>query len=188
MRASGNLRRGVAAAFGCGVLLGLGCAASPPPQSLSWEEETRLAVDSIRGGNPQGGVTHYERAREVAREPRQSAYANWHLGDACFRYDGLGGPGEAESTTRVSLVLFGELYGPEHPVVIPILLRLSVLAARRGDADSSAALLAEADRIITRTFPESHFMRAQSGSQRPASQLHPLQMLKILVEFDRLGG
>ena len=182
------MRRGIAAALGCGAWLGLGCTASPPPQTQSWEQETRLAVDSIRRGDPQGGVTHYERAREVAREPRQSAYANWHLGDACFRYDGLCGPGEAESTTRVSLALFGELYGSEHPVVIPILLRLSVLAARRGDTDASAVLLAEADRITTRTFPESHFMRVQSGSQRPASQLHPLQVLKILAEFDRLGG
>lgn len=182
------MRCGVAAALGCSVLLGLGCTASPPPQSRTWEQETHLAVDSIRRGDPQGGVTHYARAREVAQEPRQSAYANWHLGDACYRYDGLCGPGEAETTTRVALALFGAMYGPEHPVVIPILLRLSVLAAGRGDADASAELLAEADRITTRTFPESHFMRAQSDNQRPASQLHPLQMLKILAEFDRLGG
>lgn len=145
-------------------------------------------MDSIQRGDPQGGVTHYERARAAAHDPRESAYANWHLGDACYRYDGLCGPDEAESTTRVSLALFGDLYGPEHPVVIPILLRLSVLAARRGDADTSTALLAQADYITARTFPESHFMRARSGDERPASQLHPLQVLKILAEFDRLGG
>lgn len=186
MRVSRDWGRGLAVAGG--VLLALGCATSPPTPTLTWEEETRLAVASIRRGDPQGGVAHYERAREVARKPQQSAYANWHLGDACFRYGGLCSVGEAESTTQVSLVLFGELYGPEHPVVIPILLRLSVLAARRGDPDTSAGLLAEADRITARSFPKSHFMRAQIGRQRPGSQLHPLQMLRILAEFDRLGG
>lgn len=152
----------------------------------------RLAVESVNQGDPQAGVSHYELALEAAREepgnPNHLAYANWHLGDACFRYPESCATGDAERKTQISLALFGEHYGPEHPVVIPILLRLSAIKAQIGEQEAAEALLQQADYITARTFPESHFMRARMGSHRPASQLHPLEMLQILAEVDRLGG
>ena len=152
----------------------------------------RLAIDAVSRGDPEAGVSHYELALEAALEepgnPNHLAYATWHLGDACFQFPEDCETGDAERKTEISLALFGEHYGPEHPVVIPILLRLSVIKAEIGDPDAAAALLEQADRITARTFPESHFMRARMGKHRPASELHPLEILQILSEVDRLGG
>lgn len=172
--------------------LALGCASAPLGAVNEWERQMRLAVDSLDQGDARAGVEHYQRAVEAALEepgdPTQLAYASWHLGDACFRYPDSCAAGEAERKTRISLALFGEQYGPEHPVVIPILLRLSAIEADLGDPEQAKALLEQADRITARTFPESHFMRARMGNHRPASQLDPLEILQILAEVDRLDG
>jgi hypothetical protein len=84
--------------------------------------------------------------------------------------------------------VFAALYGPEHPVVIPILLRLAEIETRDGDPKGAAALVARADRITARTFPDSHFMRARSGDHRPAADLDPREVLQILADVDILGG
>ncbi len=192
MIASKAVRRVVTTALGCAAVLGVGCASGSPHGGSVWDRQMRLGVESVNRGDPRAGVAHYEQALEAAREepgkPNHLAYANWHLGDACFRYPESCASGEAERKTQISLALFGGQYGPEHPVVIPILLRLSDIKTQLGDPEEAEVLLEQADRITARTFPESHFMRARMGTHRPASQLHPLEILQILAEVDLLDG
>ena len=133
--ASKAVRRVVTSALGCAAVLGVGCASGSPHGGSVWDRQMRLGVESVDRGDPRAGVAHYEQALEAAREepgkPNHLAYANWHLGDACFRYPESCASGEAEQKTQISLALFADLYGPEHPVVIPILLRLSDINTQR---------------------------------------------------------
>ena len=203
MLVSRTLWRTLISALGFGAVLGCASAPSPrasapsaralapSPRASEWQHQTRLAAESVRSGDPAGAVAHYEEALEAALEQEPSsvnqlAYANWHLGDACFRYPDSCDERDTDRRTQASLALFAEHYGPEHPVVIPILLRLSLLEARRGNRAAALDLLEQADRITTRAFPASHFMRVRRGPHRPAAQLHPLQLLKILAEVDQL--
>ena len=152
----------------------------------------RVGIESNQVGDGAAAVEAFGRAVELAgldpSRPDELAYATWHLGDACFHSPGLCPAGESERETQASYDLFADRYGPEHPVVIPILLRLAALHARRGDAAGASALVEESDEITARSFPASHFMRAYIGSYRPASSLHPQEMLEILSEMDSLGG
>ena len=53
---------------------------------------------------------------------------------------------------------------------------------------AAADLLERADRITVRAFPESHFMRTRLGTRRPAADLDPQELLRILAELDTLDG
>lgn len=176
------------------LLGGSACASRTPPKVplSSWQEQMRAGVESAEAGDDASAVEAFGSAVLLARlepgHPDQLAYASWHLGDVCFRSPQLCPPGEDERETQRSYDLFAAHYGPEHPVVIPILLRLSELRARAGDTQAAQALLEESDEITARTFPKSHFMRAGAGSYRPAASLHPQEILQILSELDTLGG
>ena len=176
------------------VLVAAACASGRHSElgGSTWQDEMRAGVESSEEGDEAAAAAAFGRAVGLARlDPLHSdelAYASWHLGDVCFHSPDLCPAGEAERETQISYDLFAAHYGPEHPVVIPILLRLSALHEQRGDAAGAKALLDESDEITARTFPASHFMRAGSGSYRPAASLHPQEILEILSEMDLLGG
>jgi hypothetical protein len=152
----------------------------------------RAGTDAARAGQSVEAAVHYRRALAISVDPPHQlsriAYAAWHLGDVCFESPPACAPGEARQRTENSLHVFGALYGPDHPVVIPILLRLSEIHARNGDEAGAAELVERADAITERAFPESHFMRVQTGGHRPASDLDPQELLRILAEVDILDG
>ena len=136
--------------------------------------------------------THFTAALEIARgtpsKPVWLAYSTWHLGDLYYEYAELGTPREVEALLDESYAAFATVYGPQHPVVIPVLLRLSQLHAARGDTDAAAELLELADEVTARRFPESHFLRVRHGQERPASGMHPHEVLRLLDEIDSLDG
>jgi hypothetical protein len=150
------------------------------------------AVAAVERGDPETGVSEFrtalEAARDDARSPNELAYAAWHLGDLCFEHPPLCGQGEAEASTLEALRTFEARYGPEHPVVIPVLLRLAEIREGQGDPAAASELREKADRITDRSFPDSHFMRARMGTHRPAADLHPQELLQILSEVDPLDG
>jgi hypothetical protein len=176
------------------VTFALGCATESVPRATSstWEFQMQSGVEAVARDEPAVAVEHFGRAIELARQrPRrgnQLANATWHLADVCFRHPGSCQPGGAWRETLAAYEIFAAHYGPEHPVVIPVLLRLSEIRAREGDLASARALLDQADRITARWFPESHFMRARMGDHRPAASLHPRELLQILAEIDLLDG
>ena len=151
-------------------------------------------AQAVEAGDAAAGAQQFRVALEIAREDpsgsgvNELAYSAWHLGDLCFKRPGVCEPGEAELRTAESLDLFGDLYGPEHPVVIPVLLRMADIRAGEGDEADAARLREKADRITAQTFPESHYMRSRMGKHRPASGLHPQELLRILADVDLLGG
>lgn len=152
----------------------------------------RAGSEEARAGSMAEAAESYRRALALAldqpQQPSRIAYAAWHLGDVCFHSPEACPPGAARQRTEVSYEIFGALYGPEHPVVIPILLRLAEIHAGDGDAAGAQRLVERADRITDRTFPESHFMRLRTGGHRPAEDLDPQELLRILAEVDILGG
>jgi hypothetical protein len=150
----------------------------------------QVAVEAAHQGDRAEARAAFERARELAfrERPDRIAYTRWHYGDMCFKRPDWCAPGEAERATEQAYEIFAVEYGPEHPVVIPVLLRLSEIRAAQGDAEAAGVLLDRADQITARTFPESHFMRSQIGAHRPASDLHPQELLRILAELDLLDG
>ncbi len=152
----------------------------------------RSGAEQVHGGSMAEAAGSYRRALELAvqqpHQPSRIAYSAWHLGDVCFQSPDVCPPGAARQRTRVSYEVFGVVYGPEHPVVIPILLRLAEIQALDGDPATAQALVEQADMITARTFPESHFMRIRSDGHRPAADLDPQELLRILAEVDLLGG
>jgi hypothetical protein len=180
--------------LGVAWLCGWGCASDSAPGAAngSWEGQMRSGVDAANSGQPALAIASFERAVELARRdprrPNRIAYAAWHLGDVCFRQPDLCPTGQAERSTRESLAVFMATYGPEHPVVIPVLLRLAALRDADADPQAANALSEQADRITERWFPESHYLRSHMGAYRPASSLHPQELLRILSELDLLDG
>ncbi len=172
--------------------LALSCSSGSGSPPGRWDEEMKSAREAELAGEPARAAESYRRALGAAarqpHHPGRVAAASWHLGDVCFRHDGLCHPGEARHWTQESFRVFGAIYGPEHPVVIPVLLRLSEIHALEGDAAGAEELLEQADRITARAFPESHFMRVRSEGHRPASDLDPQEVLRILAEVDILDG
>lgn len=152
----------------------------------------RAGAEAEGAGRPEDALACYRRALEIAlrqsQQPIWLAHTAWYLGDLCFENEDLCASEEAALRTREALAVFAALFGPEHPVVIPVLLRLSEIDARDGRPARAAALLERADRITARTFPDSHFMRSRSGTHRPASDLDPQELLRILADLDILGG
>jgi hypothetical protein len=183
----------VCAAIACAGL-GVGCASGTAHRAIdtSWEYQMRAGAEAAREGRPEEALAFYRQALSLVSEgghqPVRMAHSAWYVGDVCFEHPDLCEPGEARQQVSRSFALFAALYGPEHPVVIPILLRLSAIDAREGDERGARQLLERADRITARTFPESHFMRSASGSHRPASDLDPMELLRILADVDILGG
>jgi hypothetical protein len=150
----------------------------------------QLAVEAANDGDRRAAMAAFERSLDLARRerPDRRAYTRWHQGDTCFKRPRWCPSGEAERATEEAYDIFAIEYGPEHPVVIPVLLRLSEIHAQVGDDEGAEEFLGLADRITARTFPESHFMRSRIGAHRPASDLHPQELLKILAELDLLDG
>ncbi len=177
-----------------GILLLAACASEPTPSAntSSWEYQIQVGIHAVERGELALAIECFERAVALAglnpRRLNRLASATWHLADVCFKNPGRCPPGRARRDTLASYEIFAAHYGPEHPVVIPVLLRLSEIRAEEGDLANARALREQADRITARTFPEAHFMRARMGDHRPAESLHPTQLLEILAELDRLGG
>ena len=178
----------------CALLAGAGCASDPvsPFADPGWERQMRAGVDAANAADPATAIASFERAVEAAQRepenPNRLAYASWHLGDLCFKQPDFCEPGKAERSTRQAFDAFASNYGPEHPVVIPVLLRLGDIRAGQGDAEGAEQLREQADRITERWFPESHYIRSRMGAYRPASSLHPQELLRILSELDLLDG
>jgi hypothetical protein len=182
------------AVIGAGLLAAVGCATGGAGTATdsSWEYLMESGEEAARVGGDAEAGDFFGRAMELAiaqpHQPGRLAYSAWRLGDVCFRKPALCPVGEAKLRTGQALAIFSALYGPEHPVVIPILLRLAEIRAQQGDTEGAADLLERADQITARTFPESHFMRARSGAHRPAADLDPHELLQILADLDTLDG
>jgi hypothetical protein len=175
------------------LLVAMGCASGNGTSAhVRWHDEMQAAGAAVDEGDAVAGAEHFRQALAASLQepsnPNEVAYAAWHLGDLCFKHPTACRAGEAEAGTGEALAIFEIHYGPEHPVVIPVLLRMAEIRAGEGDAASAAALREKADRITARTFPESHFMRARMGTHRPAADLHPQELLRILADVDPLGG
>jgi len=176
------------------ALAGPGCAGDPARTGASWHEHMQRGALAVEAGDPATGVEQFRQALESAQEhggsegSNELAYSAWHLGDLCFKHPDLCQPGDAETWTLVSLLAFERLYGPEHPVVIPVLLRMAEIREGEGDGSAAVALRARADGITARSFPESHYLRSRLGTHRPASGLHPQELLRILADVDLLDG
>ena len=183
---------GLAAPLAWLVLAACATGGAPGGVENSWEGQMRAGGEAFRSSRFAEAADHYHQALAIsARQPHQPsriAYSAWHLGDACFAAPGECPPGTARQRTEESLQIFAALYGPEHPVVIPILLRLADIDEREGNDAGAASLRTRADAITERTFPESHFMRVQNDGHRPAADLDPQELLRILAEVDILGG
>jgi hypothetical protein len=175
------------------------CVSEPESTSLSrdrrWEGQMHEALAAEQAGDVDRARDHFEAAFEIVRtdeSPKmlELAYTCWHLGDLYFREPQLirmEGSARSERLLEMSLASFQQYYGPEHPVVIPVLLTLGAVYERRGDEAGARALVEEADRVTARSFPESHFLRS-TREPRPAASLPPQELLRLLHEREPLDG
>ena len=84
----------------------------------------RAGAEAQQEGRPADALSHYRQALQLAigdgHQPVRLAHAAWYVGDVCFERPELCAPGEARQRVGQSFAIFAALYGPEHPVVIPI--------------------------------------------------------------------
>jgi hypothetical protein len=182
---------GAVVAVAVTLIFAAGCTApprieAPPPIHPLWELQMSAGLDASDLGNLDAASGYYRKAVQLARREQlpneEMAFSIYRLGES-IRVQ----PELAEGET--ALALFGEAhqhfasaYGPHHPVLIPVLIRIAAIQAERGNAEAAAATRATADAIAARFFPERHFLRERFGTTRPAAILHPLEMLQLVGE------
>jgi len=168
--------------------------ATPRPQvphvHPAWEVAMAAGLDASDVGRPSAAALHYRRALAVARRERlpaeELAFSAYRLGDLIRREPQLARGETALALLEEARDQFRRGYGPEHPVLIPVLARLARIYAEAGDTEASEAAREGADRIAVRFFPESHFLRERFGAARPAELVHPLEVLAMLGEDESL--
>lgn len=176
--------------------LGIGIAASgcvsaarsgggEPGMSPAWRARMAAGLDAWDLGQRTTAVRHYRAAVRLAQREglpaEERAFSSYRLGDAIRLHPEAGQGESAMALLDESRRHFERAYGPDHPVLIPVWVRIASLRAAGGDEAAARAARAAADRIAVRCFPESHFLRERYGSERPASLLHPLEMLQLVA-------
>ena len=176
------------------IVAAAGCATAAPGGSLDpvlhpeWKHEMEAGLVAWQMGRPDAAASHYRQALHLARHealpPEELAFSSYRLGDAIRVAPAAARGEDARSLLEEARRHFETAYGTEHPVLIPVWVRLAELRARAADADAAAAARAAADRIAVRFFPESHFLRERYGAARPAAMMHPLEMLFLVAEWE----
>jgi hypothetical protein len=170
------------AASGCTTAAGGGSTA--PHIDPAWEMHMAAGLGSWELGNIDAAAYHYRRAVRLARSeqlpPEELAFSTYRLGEA-IRVRPATSRGETalalleESRRHLELA-----YGVDHPVLIPVWVRLAALKAEGGDEEGAAVSQEAADRIALHSFPKSHFLRERYGTVRPGAILHPLEVLELI--------
>jgi hypothetical protein len=169
------------AASGCAAASGGGTPAGLHPQ---WQAHMSAGLDAWQTGNVEAAARHYRDAVKVARErglpAEEMAFSTYRLGEA-IRVRPETARGEAAlALFEESRLHFERAYGPDHPVLIPVWVRIASLQAANGESAAAVDARARADGIAVRSFPESHFLRERYGAARPGLMLHPLEVLQLL--------
>lgn len=173
-----------------GALTATGCATSParngvvPRIHAAWEVHMSSGLGCSDLGDLEEAARHYRRAVRVARVealPREElAFSAYRLGDVLRERPDLARGESALALLDEARAGFADAYGAEHPVLLPVWVRIASIHDERGEPEAAEAARAAADRIAVRFFPEGHFLRERFGDARPASLLHPLEILAIL--------
>ncbi len=174
----------VFAASGCAAATGGGAAA--PLIHPDWEHHMAAGLDAWAVGDVSSAADQYRLALHLARERQlpaeELAFSSYHLGEAIRLH-----PTTSRGETALALLdearrHFQTSYGVEHPVLIPVWVRIAQIQSDRGDDEAAANSWERADRIAVRFFPASHFLRERYGAARPALMLHPLEVLHMIGE------
>ena len=169
------------AASGCASATDGGVRATLHP---SWLAQMAAGLDSSDQSDLARAAGHYRSALRLARDERlpeeELAFSSYRLGEA-IRVR----PETSRGETALALLdesrrHFEAAYGAHHPVLIPVWLRIAATQADVGNDEAAAAARVAADRIAVRSFPEHHFLRERYGLARPATLLHPLEMLSLV--------
>ncbi len=177
------------------VLATSGCVAAAPGGTVlpllhpGWQAHMASGLDSWEVGDAEAAADHYRRALGIARSealaPEELAYSSYRLAEAIRLHPSTSRGESALALLDESRRHFEAAYGTEHPVLIPVWVRLAELRSERGDEEGARSARAAADRIAVRFFPESHFLRERYGAARPALMMHPLEVLQLIGGRDR---
>ena len=112
------------------------CASGPRAAlaaPIGWEPNMNAGLRDLGEGHYASAQYYFTASLEIARgtpaKPVWLAYSSWHLGDLYYEHPELGTLRAAEALIDESHAAFAEAYGSQHPVVIPLLLRLSQIHA-----------------------------------------------------------
>ena len=174
------------------TLLATGCTASPlraegPPRLHPiWAIEMAAGLDASELGELDVASRHYRDAVRLARSEQlpseELAFSIYRLGEAIRVQPALAEGEQALALLQEARRHFARAYGPRHPVLIPVWIRIASIQAQQGDIAAAGASRATADEIAIRFFPERHFLRERFGAARPAAILHPLEILRLIGE------
>ena len=174
------------------------CAVSPPrvagPPGMHpvWEVHMAAGLDASDLGDLEAASGHYRRAVRVARNEKlpneELAFSIYRLGESIRVQPGLSQDETALALLQEAQQHFARAYGPGHPVLMPVWVRIAAIQAESGDDQAADASRARADAIAVRFFPERHFLRERYGAARPAAILHPLEVLRLLGEPEAEDG
>lgn len=179
------------AASGCATAASSG---TPEPTiHPGWQLHMEAGLAASELGRPAEAERHYRRALELARReslPREElAFSSYHLAEALrLQSEARGSRGSQRSQTALALFRearrhFEACFGADHPVLIPVWVRIAALEAASGRPEAAEAARTTADRIAVRFFPASHFLRDRFGAARPAALLHPLEILHLMGTY-----
>lgn len=172
------------AAAGCTSAAASGGTAGPA-MSPAWRARMAAGLDAWAIGDRATAIRRYRQAVRLARQrglpDEELAFSTYRLGDALRLH-----PEYARGESALALLdearrHFESAYGCDHPVLIPVWVRIAALQSAAGDPAAARSSRETADRIAARFFPESHFLRERYGTARPGSLLHPLEILQLVT-------
>lgn len=171
-----------------------GCLAAPvrhiEPLRLhpAWEVQMSAGMDAADVGDVSAAARHFRRAVKLAKQERlpaeERAFASYRLGDLLRLQPDAARGEDVLSLLEESRASFERAYGPDHPVLLPVWMRLALVHDANGATESADVARAAADRIAVRFFPEHHFLRERFGAARPAEVVHPLEVLALLGDAE----
>jgi hypothetical protein len=152
-----------------------------------WSRQMEAGLDAWQLGHPDAAALHYRRAVQLARKERlpceELAFSTYHLGEAIRLRPETSRGESALALFEESRGHFEDCFGADHPVLIPVLVRIAALQAETGNPAQAEIARTRADRIAVRFFPASHFLRERFGVSRPAAMLHPLEVLDLMGAY-----
>jgi hypothetical protein len=166
------------------------CAASPQraqPIRIhpAWEIHMAAGLDATDIGDHASAYRHFQRAVAVARNERlpdeELAFSIYRLGEEVRTHPDAARDEDALDLLHQARRHFDRAYGPKHPVLMPVWVRIATIQEERGNTEGAAESRVVADEIALHSFPESHFLRERFGAARPASMLHPLEVLHLIA-------
>jgi hypothetical protein len=191
-----SMLRCIPLACAASAVVAAGCTATAPRESAlhihpAWEASMSAGLGAAEIGDIAAAAGHYRLALDLVHRERlpseEHAFSAYHLGDLMQRHPAAvpeDGGETALALLEEARACFAKTYGPDHPVLLPVLARLAQIRESAGDAEGAAAARDTADRIAARFFPETHFLRERFGAARPSQIVHPLEILALLADED----